>query len=181
MNKPVLKGNGSYSEYAEGAVGNLLWGYPALVNKIHEDLRPALIAARKKRRRKKEEAEQQETTTEHVDNGPEGVAEDLTDTTSVPPAPLDDRSGPLVTTQSDAQSNIQGQPDYHPPICDEDPLLTATSASTKALEPTPSDPVLKPDIGEGATSSNETGEVASTSVSNNKELRVPQSEEEPRV
>lgn len=183
MDEPVLKWIGLDSEeYAERGIRKLLWGYPALLNKFHNCLRPALIEAREKRQDgEREEAEVQETTTEHVDNEPEGVGENETDTTSVPPpSPLDDGYGTLVTTHADGQQGSEDQPDYDHHTPDERLPLTATPVTTEALEPTSTDSALQPAVGRMAASPNETEEAAPTSKDNNEGPRIPQRKEDRR-
>lgn len=143
-------------------LGKILWGYPSLVKKFDEGVRPALSEAREERRREREKAERQDTTTEHDGNDflvPEVVSHDKNDTTPVPPqssptAPLDDEPEHLDMTKTGAQPDSHRHPDNHPPTLDEHALLTA-SGNIETFEPLFGDPIQMPDIEGSAAPPNE--------------------------
>lgn len=130
-------------EDAERYIERKLWGYPRLVRKFREEVRPALVEARKKEREKEME-QQQETTTEHDGNNvldlePGNVGQDkettvassVTPQTSQP-ASFDDGSVPLVTTQVDVQPRSQVEVDDHPSLL--------SRRNIEVLRPMASDP-----------------------------------------
>lgn len=130
-----------------------LWGYPDLVKALFEIVGPALVEEHEKSRREREEAEKRRMITEHVNNVPDVVGEDMNDTDPDPsqsnePTFLDDRSGVPDISQTVAQLDSQGLPDNHPPTTDEHPLQTAASAITEALEPRSGAVVLQSNIEE---------------------------------
>lgn len=117
-------------EYAEQRVRKLLWGYPDLVVKFCEELRPALEEAREKIKKEREEAEQQKKTTEQVSNVPEVDAEDKNDNA---PVPSQSSENAPITGGSGLQLDSQVHPDDHPLTSYEHRLLIATSGTMEAL------------------------------------------------
>lgn len=126
----------------------ILWGYPDLVEKLFEEVRPVMVEAREKRR-EREEAEQQETT---ADSGslrpvPEAVGQAIDDTASVPPqssqpVSLGDGVDYVSTTQTGIHPDSLTQADEHPHT-HERALLTE-SGSAEAMQPTSADPNSQP-------------------------------------
>lgn len=156
-----------------------LWGYPDLVKKLFDVLVPALVEEHEKKRRVREEVEQQNLTMEHIDDGPEVVAEDKEDTA---PAPSQSNESAVVdhgTGLPDVRNpESQGQPEDHSPALDERPLPTAASATMEALEPTPGVSIPQTNMEEAAGTPKEIEEVPSTSDNNNEESRIAQNKEE---
>lgn len=149
----------------------ILWGYPDIVKKLFEVLGSALVEERRiieeaRDRRKERKAAEQQFTTNKAGNsnlapGNEGLLVD--NNVTVPPQPV-----PL-----EIHAVAQDRPDDHPPTLDECPRLTASSASTEALEPTSGIPIPKSSAEEvEASTSNEIEEVLSTSGANKEGLRI---------
>lgn len=174
-------------ELAEGYIRRELWGYPALVKKFFDDVRPALVEAREKRRREREIEERQNTITEHADNvslhhGPEVVVQDK-DTASVSiqsnqPATLNKGPGPSDETHTDTQQDTESQADDPLRTTDEH-LPLAVSGNTGALETTSGDPIQQvPAIQDEATAPNAMEEVPSMSEDNIERLHIGQTEKD---
>lgn len=144
-----------------------LWGYPDLVKKLFEEVRPVMVGAREKRR-EREEAEQQEATADddslHLVPKVVGQDEDRDNTRSVPsrssqPASPGDGIEYITTAQTDRHRDSQTQPDGHP-LTGERPLLTA-SGSTEVMQPSSGDPNSQPDVPGVADKPDENDEVPS--------------------
>lgn len=111
---------------------------------------PGLVEERETRRREREEAGQNDTTKEAFDIILEVLPEVKNITTSVPPqlSPLEDESGPSITTHAVSELEIPGQPDCHPPSLADRALLTASDAEVQ--KPTSENVLLQSGIEEGA-------------------------------
>lgn len=127
-------------ELGERSITKLLWGYPDLTRKLHDEVRPVLLdAAREEERRKIEKEQRQDTTTEH------GGSDSFHPSVSL--AALADESGRLDETQSDVQRDSQSN--ICTPTWDGRPHLVA-SERTDPLKPASRNPNQWMDIyGEG--------------------------------
>lgn len=124
-------------EVAERQIGRKLWGYPDLVKKFHEEVRPALVEAREKRG----DEQRRFMMMWQAFNGPHLSAlegQDEAQTASVkpsPPASLDDALEPLAVTRIDAKPENQVQPNNPHPTSDRRSLPTATLTISEAAMP----------------------------------------------
>lgn len=100
----------------------LLWGYPDLMGKLYNDVRPVLIDVSEKKGREKEKEQWQEPTTEHV--------------TAPLAARFDGSGGSTSVTQSDTQL------DRGLDICTNAPDGRSQSAASERTDP------LKPEFQE---------------------------------
>lgn len=157
---------------------SLLWGYPDLITKLFEVVRPALIEEREKRRELEEEW-QRGRTVEHVKRNHEIMEEIKDSTTSTPQqclsVPSDDGSGPLDLTQTVACPDSQAQPIKHPTTSN-GYLSTVSTSTMETLKPFPGIQTPQSDTGEAANLPNVIEEVpgSSTPDANNEELSVVQ-------
>lgn len=151
----------------------VLWGYPDLVKKVFGVVGPALVEEREKRRTEREEAGQNDMTKEDFDIVLEVLPEVEDKTASVPPQlrPLEDESGPLITTHAVSEPEFPGQPEYNLPSLAECVLLTASDA--EAQKPPSENVILQSAIGEGAIPTYEIEEVPSTAESNDEGPHIP--------
>lgn len=128
-------------EVAERQIGRKLWGYPDLVKKFHEEVRPALVEAREKRG----DEQRRFMMMWQAFNGPHLSAlegQDEVQTASVepsPPASIDDALEPLVVTRIDGKPESQVQPSNPHPTSDRRSLPTATLTISEVA--IPGDPI----------------------------------------
>lgn len=132
---------------AEWDIRSHLWGYPALVDRFIDDVRPALTRAREERRLEKEKAEHEDKASSQIDiNSRRHISNDENqDNHEAIPFSRQTPSSPLASpeltpeapdvTEANAHQNSQAHSVDHSPSSDSIPLPTA-SKDGEVLEPT---------------------------------------------
>lgn len=105
-------------EAAEKYLKKVLWGYPRLLKRFFDDVRPALVEARddKKAPKEKEKEEQEGRELGHIDiDPPHPTSDDGNETSSFPSTIHDFGPDPPPVTEIEVLNVSQAQPDDHLP------------------------------------------------------------------